>query len=97
MKRLVSSRVFPANGIPDQINKEMQIAEIVSYAEHLPELFSEHTLNGPIGKISVMELWVLEPDEQKDYAEFLQWKHQKNNLPLYSFEIKGTMVNDDEQ
>jgi len=97
MKRLVSSRVFPTNGIPDKIRKEMQIAEIVSYAKHLPELFSEYTLNEPFEKISVMELWVLEPDEQKDYTEFLQWKHQKKNLPLYSFEIKGTMVNDDGQ
>lgn len=95
MKRLVSSNVFPTNGIPDKIKKEMQIAEIVSYAKDLPELFSEYTHNAPIGKISVMELWVLEPDEQKDYAEFLKWKHQKKNLPLYSFEIKGTMVNDD--
>lgn len=97
MKRLVSSRVFPKNSIPGKVRKEMQIAEIASYVKHLPELFSEYTLNEPIGKISVMELWVLEPDEQKDYAEFLQWKHQKKNLPLYSFEIKGTMVNDDEQ
>lgn len=96
MKRLVSSRVFPINETPDKIKKEMQIAEIVSYAKHLPELFLEYTHNKPFGKVSIMELWVLEPGEQKDYAEFLQWKHQKKNLPLYSFEIKGTMVNDDE-
>jgi len=98
MKRLISQKVYnDLIPLTEEQKKKHQRHEIADFLIENPELFQTYTLGGPLGNIDVVELCVLEPNELKDYFEFILWRRREQAKPdvSFSFEIKSVGVNNE--